>query len=241
MSGAWASRNAPRPQITVSVEILRPAPCHRPRYQRLDTPYLKRIIGEAVSSGSSILGVQLFALPRDRDKLRAPRRADNRDRDTIRRNAGWSKSEYSLEIEIVWRHLDLFLSAYNFLIAFTLRVGEKKRKIVYDITIIRAWRVARNVHPVVASLVIRSSESVGDRWWRLYTPSFRPSFPRKWSQVNPPPPPPPETPLMTKLANFGQLGFQRSHHARPVFHISWSPPARLPCLMPAALTLTDRR
>lgn len=32
-----------------------------------------------------------------------------------------------------------------------------------------------------------------------------PSFPRKWSQVDPPPPP--ETPLMTKLANFDQLGF----------------------------------
>lgn len=31
-----------------------------------------------------------------------------------------------------------------------------------------------------------------------------PSFPRKWSQVDPPPPP--ETPLMTKLANFDQLG-----------------------------------
>lgn len=56
------SRSAPRPQITVSVGILRPAPCHRPRYQHLDAPYLKRITGEAASSGSSILGAQLFAL-----------------------------------------------------------------------------------------------------------------------------------------------------------------------------------
>ncbi|KYM92562.1 LIM domain transcription factor LMO4-B [Atta colombica] len=54
-------------------------------------------------------------------------------------------------------------------------------------------------------------------------------FTRSISQVNPPmpppppppplpspspsPPPPPETPLMTKLANFGQLGFHCFHHA----------------------------
>lgn len=49
-----------------------------------------------------------------------------------------------------------------------------------------------------------------------HLPSFRPSFPRKWSQVDPPPPP--ETPLMTKLANFDQLG----SYLPPPFPISSS-------------------
>lgn len=96
------------------------------------------------------------------------------------------------------------------------RIYVQKRAFVYTHTYTHIYtRIFKRVHRHVDTSRSISRHRVTDGSC-THLPSFRPSFPRKWSQVDPPPPP--ETPLMTKLANFDQLG----SYLPPPFPISSS-------------------